>query len=41
LFAAQGIRILRQERAPIQLRGETLNLIGIDDSARTYRRSSA
>jgi predicted MPP superfamily phosphohydrolase len=32
LFAAQGIRILRQERAPIQLQGETLNLIGIDDS---------
>ncbi len=30
LFAAQGIRILRQERAPIRLRGETLNLIGID-----------
>lgn len=32
LFAAQGIRILRQERALIQLRGETLNLIGVDDS---------
>jgi predicted MPP superfamily phosphohydrolase len=32
LFAAQGIRILRQERAPIQLQGETLNLIGVDDS---------
>jgi predicted MPP superfamily phosphohydrolase len=32
LFAAEGIRILRQERAPIQLRGETLNLIGVDDS---------
>ena len=32
LFAAQGIRILRQERAPIRLRGETLNLIGVDDS---------
>jgi predicted MPP superfamily phosphohydrolase len=32
LFAAQGIRILRQERAPIQLHGETLNLIGVDDS---------
>ncbi len=30
LFAAQDIRILRQERAPIRLRGETLNLIGID-----------
>jgi predicted MPP superfamily phosphohydrolase len=31
-FAAQGIRILRQERAQIQLQGEMLNLIGIDDS---------
>src|SRR5437867_1688978 len=31
LFAAQGIRILRQERAPIWLRDDTLNLIGIDD----------
>jgi predicted MPP superfamily phosphohydrolase len=30
LFAAEGIRILRQERVPIQLRGEMLNLIGID-----------
>ncbi|PYX98478.1 MAG: hypothetical protein DMG71_00080 [Acidobacteria bacterium] len=30
LFAAQGIRMLRQESAPIRLRGETLNLIGID-----------
>jgi predicted MPP superfamily phosphohydrolase len=32
LFAAQGIRILRQDRAPIRLGGDTLNLIGIDDS---------
>jgi uncharacterized protein len=32
LFAAQGIRILRQDRAPIQLGDEMLNLIGIDDS---------
>ncbi len=32
LFVAQNIRILRQERAPIRLRGETLNLIGVDDS---------
>ncbi|HWY06263.1 MAG TPA: metallophosphoesterase [Candidatus Acidoferrales bacterium] len=32
LFAAQGIRILRQERAPIRLGGDSLNLIGIDDS---------
>ena len=32
LFAAQDIHILRQERAPIQLQGETLNLIGVDDS---------
>ena len=29
-FAAEGIRILRQERAPIQRHGEMLNLIGID-----------
>jgi uncharacterized protein len=32
LFAAQGIHILRQERAPIRLGAGTLNLIGIDDS---------
>jgi predicted MPP superfamily phosphohydrolase len=31
LFAAQGICILRQECAPIRSRGETLNLIGVDD----------
>jgi predicted MPP superfamily phosphohydrolase len=30
LFAAEGIRILRQERAPIQSHGEMLNLIGVD-----------
>ena len=30
LFAAAGIRILRQERAPIQSHGEVLNLIGVD-----------
>jgi predicted MPP superfamily phosphohydrolase len=30
LFAAEGICILRQERVPIQSRGEMLNLIGID-----------
>jgi hypothetical protein len=30
LFAARGIRMLRQERAPIRLGDETLNLIGID-----------
>jgi predicted MPP superfamily phosphohydrolase len=30
LFAAQGIRMLRQERALIRLGDETLNLIGID-----------
>jgi uncharacterized protein len=30
LFAAEGIRILRQERAPIQSHNEMLNLIGID-----------
>jgi uncharacterized protein len=32
LFAAQGIHILRQERAAIRLGDETINLIGIDDS---------
>jgi predicted MPP superfamily phosphohydrolase len=30
LFAAHGIRMLRQERAPIRRGDETLNLIGID-----------
>jgi predicted MPP superfamily phosphohydrolase len=30
LFAQKGIRILRQERAPIQAGGETLNLVGVD-----------
>jgi len=30
LFAAEGIRILRQERAAIQSRREMLNLIGVD-----------
>jgi uncharacterized protein len=30
LFAAAGIRILRQERARIQSHGEALNLIGVD-----------
>ena len=32
MFAAQGIHILRQEGVPIRLGGETLNLIGLDDS---------
>jgi predicted MPP superfamily phosphohydrolase len=32
LFAAQGIRILRQERTAIRLNNETLNLIGIDEA---------
>jgi uncharacterized protein len=31
LFAAQGIHILRQERVAIQLSGEALNLIGMDE----------
>jgi uncharacterized protein len=38
LFAAQGIRILRQERAPIELLDETLNLIGVDDSLSDLRK---
>jgi predicted MPP superfamily phosphohydrolase len=33
LFAAQGIRMLRQERAPIRLGDEMLNLIGIDQGS--------
>jgi predicted MPP superfamily phosphohydrolase len=32
LFAGQNVRILRQEHARIQVSGETLNLIGVDDS---------
>ncbi len=35
LFAARGIRILRQERAAIRAGGETLNLIGVDYETRT------
>lgn len=31
LFAEQGIHILRQQRAPIQLASETVTLIGVDD----------
>jgi uncharacterized protein len=31
LFTEQGIHILRQQRAPIQLGTETVNLMGIDD----------
>ena len=46
LFTAQGVRILRQERAPIRLGGDELNLIGIDcprtqseqDEEEEYRR---
>jgi predicted MPP superfamily phosphohydrolase len=30
LFAAEGIRIFRQERTPIQSHGQVLNLIGVD-----------
>lgn len=37
LFAAQGIRILRQERAPIRLGSDTLNLIGIDGSQPDFK----
>jgi predicted MPP superfamily phosphohydrolase len=46
LFTAQGIRILRQERTPIRLGADELNLIGIDcprthseqDGEEEYRR---
>jgi hypothetical protein len=31
LFAEQGIHVLRQQRVPIQLASETVNLMGIDD----------
>ena len=44
-LAAAGIRVLRQERAPIQVRGEMLNLAGIDtprgDSHAPYLRDMA
>jgi predicted MPP superfamily phosphohydrolase len=33
LFAAQGIRMLRQESAPVRLGDEMLNLIGIDNGS--------
>ena len=32
LFATYNVRILRQVNAPIQVRGDMLNLIGVDDS---------
>jgi uncharacterized protein len=38
LFAAVGIRILRQERALIQSHGEALNLIGVDYQQRRFSR---
>jgi predicted MPP superfamily phosphohydrolase len=38
LFAAVGIRILRQERALIQSHGEMLNLIGVDYQQRRFSR---
>ena len=41
LFAAEGIRILRQERAPIQSHGEMLNLIGIDYQSVPFSRDHA
>src|SRR5439155_18367464 len=37
LFAARDICILRQERAPIRLGEESLNLIGVDDSLMDLR----
>jgi len=37
-FAAAGIRILRQERTPIQSHGEVLNLIGVDYQQRRFSR---
>jgi hypothetical protein len=41
LFAAVGIRILRQERATVQLRGEMMNLIGIDYESLRFSRDHA
>ncbi|HLF13761.1 MAG TPA: metallophosphoesterase [Bacteroidota bacterium] len=41
LFTAVGIRILRQERATVQLRGEMLNLIGIDYQSLRFSRDHA
>jgi uncharacterized protein len=38
LFAAVGIRILRQERVPIQSQGEVLNLLGVDYQQRRFSR---
>lgn len=38
LFAAQGIRILRQECVPIQVQNEALNLIGVDFQTRSRSR---
>jgi predicted MPP superfamily phosphohydrolase len=37
MFAEQGIRLLRQERALIRHRDEILNLIGVDDSFEDFR----
>jgi predicted MPP superfamily phosphohydrolase len=37
MFAAKGIRILRQERALIRKGEETLNIIGVDDSLEDFR----
>ena len=34
MFAAHGIKMLRQERAPVRLDGEALNLIGVDFQTR-------
>jgi predicted MPP superfamily phosphohydrolase len=38
LLGAVGIRILRQERVPIQSQGEVLNLIGVDYQQRRFSR---
>jgi len=35
LFAAQGVKILRHEQAPIEVHGESLNLIGVDFQGHT------
>jgi predicted MPP superfamily phosphohydrolase len=37
MFAAKGLRILRQEHALVQVRDESINLIGVDDSDEDLR----
>src|SRR5207245_9433811 len=36
LFATESIRILRKQGAPIEVQGQTLNLIGVDFETRVH-----